>query len=520
MVTLKPGHPPRLAPPAGLTGNPGKAVKPVDKTRRQVPARPARPNRKRGIHRARRQRYKSVHRHPRRGRIARRLPAWGSRPSPSALPLSQPRPAVPPAAPPRSEGSRDLPRSEAAVRTDNPPRGGANPADARMLPDAGPAENSPPADRPVHSGRPASPVEKRRTENPVAAAAAAPAPGANRAPGADRAAAAPSDDPWAQSLSLDKVSADPSGGRGNTGDTIRRLWEASANMEMEGRLLTYGVPGPDLDASMSANRRRRRRLVISILVLIGLGAGAAKVLNDLPVREANAREEQYAAAARRLSGAVAPVEEALAAEGWLSDSGLSTLTGRLNTLDGAARAASVLAAEQLPRPPIVGSTAPIEDLVLPKQMLEWSSIQALGVGRRVGDAMAYSLSLSTVFYLPDLPTEAPREEVGAIAEQLSLSIAETRQVLAALPEDPLFGAYRQQAADAVTMVETYQADYIAALLEGDSDRAAAVSGAMNDSMSVLREALDAPLGEVQTWALDRITELHLVAAELEKITAA
>ena len=47
-----------------------------------------------------------------------------------------------------------------------------------------------------------------------------------------------------------------------------------------------------------------------------------------------------------------------------------------------------------------------------------------------------------------------------------------------------------------------------------------MSGAMNDSMSVLHEALDTPLGEVQTWALDRITELHLVAAELEKITTA
>lgn len=510
MVTLKPGHPPRLAPPAGLTGKPGKAVKPVDSTRTKGRARPARPNRKRGVHRARRQRYKSVHRDPRRGRTARLLPAWGSRPSPVALPLSHPRPEAPPA-PPRSEDSRALPRPEAAVRADNPPRAAANPADARMHPPADPAENSPPADLPGYSGRPASSGGKRRADN---SAAAAPAPGA------DRAAAAPSDDPWAQALSLDKVSADPSGGRGNTGDTIRRLWEASADMDMDGRLLTYGVPGPELDASMRSSRRGRWSLVISILVLAGLGAGTVKVLSDLPVREANAREEQYAAAARRLSGAVAPVEEALAAEGWLSDSGLSTLTSRLNTLDGAARAASVLAAEQLPRAPIVGSTAPIEELALPKRMLEWSSIQALGVGRRVGDAMAYSLSLSTVFGLPELPAEASREEVGGIAEQLSLSIAETRQVLAALPEDPLFGAYRQQAAEAVAMVENYQADYITALLEGDTDRAASVSGAMNDSMSVLSEALDTPLGEVQTWALDRITELHLVAAELEKITTA
>lgn len=381
-----------------------------------------------------------------------------------------------------------------------------------MRPAANPAENSPPADPVGSGGNPAS-SGGRRSEN-IAAAAAAPAPGAVRA------AAAPSDDPWAQALSLDKVSADPGAGRGNTGDTIRRLWEASENMDMEGRLLTYGVPGPELDASMRSGRRVRWSLVISILVLVGLGAGTVKVLSGLPVREANAREEQYAAAARRLSGAVLPVEEALASEGWQSDSGLSALTGRLNTLDGAARAASVLAAEQLPRAPIVGSSAPIEELVLPKQMLEWSSIQALGVGRRVGDAMAYSLSLSAAFGLPDLPAEAPREEVGAIAEQLSLSIAETRQVLAALPEDPLFEAYRKQAADAVAMVENYQADYISALLEGDADRAASVSGAMNDSMSVLREALNTPLGEVQTWALDRITELHLVAAELEKITAA
>lgn len=543
MVTLKPGHPRPLARPARRPGKPAGAVEPAGPVRKKGPARPAR---RPGRRRAKRRRYRSAHFDPRRGRLARLLlPAWGTRPArPAPAAPSPPQPdAAPAPSPPRAAVQTDqVPvreqeapvreqeaeprpgrRAEAAGRAGGPLPSEAPPTDVQLLPAADPGEGSSlsslfgfsETSASLSGGRTSYTEggEGRRQPGGGIPAAAAGA-GLDLPP-----AAAPSGDPWAQILSLDKVSAGPARERGNTGDTIKRLWDASADIDMGGGLPPYGAPGEELEASMLSKRRFRWPLVISLLVLAGLGAGAVKVLSDLPVREANAREEQYASAAQRLSGAFLPVEQALAAGGWTDDSGLSTLTSRLNTLDGAARAAAVIASEQLPSAPLVGSKAPIEQLAQPKQLLEWTSVQALGVGQQVGNAMAYSISLTAVSNLPSLPAEAPREEVGAIAEQLSLSIAGSRQALASLPEDPLFGAYRQQASEAVTLVENTQADYIAALLEGNPDRAAAASGAMHDAVSGLRSALDAPLGQVQTWALERITKMRAAVTELERITA-
>ena len=150
-------------------------------------------------------------------------------------------------------------------------------------------------------------------------------------------------------------------------------------------------------------------------------------------------------------------------EGSRADSGLSVLTSRISTMDSAARAASTLAFEQLPRPPIIGTERSVDALIVPKQLLESASLQTIRVGERIDDAMSYSLALSTAFSLPALPTEVSPTEVDSIAEKLSISIAETRLVLTGLPDDPFFGSFRQQAFDALSTLEALQADYVTAL---------------------------------------------------------
>ncbi len=530
--------------------------------------------RRRGRRRAGWTLYRSAHLDPEQGGMARFLPAWGHRPSmtppehlvrlrpeaPAPVREDAPPPADPPAPPIDGRPFPDLPAADFSVaeRTAAPPPNGLRRPKgiAADAPPISPPVEAPSADRPAD-------ITPRGLSHPAVAELtgtqilppAAPGEGSSlaalfgfgeteaafdgdRRPARESrrrfgnrrrtygapvdqtapAAGGSSDDPWSQLLSLNNVSADPDSRKGNTGDTIKRLWDASAEFDMDRELLSDDLP--DIDPSLRSTRRIRWSLVISVVVLAGLIGATVKVVGDIPAREARAREGQYTAAAVQLAGAVLPVEESLTAEGLLSDSGLSTLTGQIDILDGAARAAATLASEQLPGNPIVGSEVPVEELTIQKQLLESASIRALGVGRRVGDAMAYSLSLSTSFALPDLPAEAPRDEVGGIAERLSISIVETRQVLGGLPDDPLFGDFRQQASDAVTMVEESQANYIAALLEGDDGRAAAVSGAMHDSMAVLREALNAPLVQVQAWALDQISELRTTMLDLSSIVAA
>ena len=324
------------------------------------------------------------------------------------------------------------------------------------------------------------------------------------------------DDPWNDLPSLSTVTAELDR-PGNTGDAVKMLWDATAELDMENGLLSDEVS--HVQMPLRSSRRIRWSLVVSCALLAVLMGATVKVISDLPQRQAEVRQSEYAAAAGQLSGALIPVERSLGAEGLLNDSGLSTLTGQLNALDAAARASASLASERLPRAPIIGSRLPVDDLILPKQLLESASIQSISVGQRIDDARTYSLSLSTAFDLPPLPAEASLTEVDEIAEQLSLSIVETRVALTGLPDDPFFGVFRQQASDTVTMVERAQADYIAALRDGDAIAAADVSASMDASITILRDGLLVPLDQVQTWAVGQIAQVRGTVTEIESIVA-
>lgn len=323
-------------------------------------------------------------------------------------------------------------------------------------------------------------------------------------------------DPWDDLLPLSAVAADLDR-RGNTGDAVKLLWDASADLEMDRDLL----PGndPTLEASLRSRRRVSWSLVAGLVTLTALIGITAKLVSDLPEREAEVREAEYVTAARELAGALAPIEQSLGAGGLLSDSGLSTLTGHLQTFDGAARTAALVASEQLPRPLIIGSSLPIEQLAVPQRLLESASTRALEVGQRIGDAVTYSHTLSLAFDIPTLPDEASLDEVDGIAQQLSLSIAETRHSVADLPHSPFFESVQQAAIRTADVIEESQADYVSALRNGDAGRASGASTDMDVSIAELRQDLRAPLQQIQTWALGEIAELRVAVTEIESVIA-
>lgn len=323
----------------------------------------------------------------------------------------------------------------------------------------------------------------------------------------------PVDDPWASFPSLSTVTTDLNR-RGNTGDTVKLLWDATAELDLGRDLL----PNDAAEARLLRSPRRIRwSLVISCALLAILMAATVKVISDLPGHAAEARQDQYAEAAGQLSGTLTPIEQSLHGGGLLSDSGLSVLTSRISSLDSAARTSSRLAFEQLPSAPIIGSDGSVDELMVPKQLLESASLQAIRVGERLDDAMSYSLALSTAFSLPALPGEASPTEVDRIAEQLSLSLAETRLGLTGLPDDPIFGTFRQEAFDTVSALETAQADYVASLRAGDTAAAAEAAISIEESVTIVRDRIRSPLEQVQTWALGQITEIRSTLSDLESL---
>ena len=534
MVTLRPDHPHSIA-----------SARPLDGTAENGASRESVVNiPRRGRRRARTAwlLHQPAHGNPETGGLARYLPSWRYRtvrpdPVPDPAPpieAATPTPngvssdATPGAVPMKEGGSigRELEILSNGNRK-NPPV--ASVAPPTGLPIRAPLQ-SPPATV-LGLNRP-RPVMTELTETQVLPLAH-PADGSSLAAllgfgeteasfGGDRVdgngsypEAEPVDDPWNRLPPLSAVAGDLDR-PGNTGDAVKRLWDAASEMDMD-RGLVFGDLPNMADPSRSF-RRIRWSLVVSLAVLAALIGVTVQIVRNLPAREAEVREVRYTAAARQLSGALVPIEESLGAEGLLlNDSGLSTLTGQLYALDGAARAAAAVASEELPRVPIIGTRLPADDLVVPRQLLGSASSQALEVVQRIDNAMNYSITLSTAFQLPAVPTEASLTEVAGIAEQLSYSIAKTRHDLTTLPDDPVFGTFRQRASDTVTTVERAQADYIIALRDGDTTRAADVTALMHDSIAGLQEELAVPLAQVQTWAMSEIAQLHSTVEEIESI---
>lgn len=316
---------------------------------------------------------------------------------------------------------------------------------------------------------------------------------------------------WNQLPSLSSVTAEMNGPR-NVGDAVKAMWDATSEWDMESKLLSDDLPGME-----TKDRRGLWRMVIigaGLAIMVTLIGASYRTLTDMPVQAAAAREAQYTQSAQELFDTLGPVANSVYADGLSSDAGLSTLTSHLSDLDIAARRSASLAAEPLPSTPILGRTADINALAGPRDLLASGSAQALSIGQQIGDAMAYSLTMSLAFNLPELPEQAPPGQVDEIALQLSTSIAETSLLLARLPDDPVFEGFRQRASETIASVEQIQAEYISALRSGDSTRAADVRNRLGGAISGLREELHAPMGEVKTWAVSRLDQVAAIVTQL------
>lgn len=319
------------------------------------------------------------------------------------------------------------------------------------------------------------------------------------------------DEYWDRLPSLTSVTSKLDGSR-NVGDAVKAMWDATSEWDMESKLMPDDLPG------IETKDRRGLWRVLGILaglaVLATLVGASYKVLTDMPVQAAAAREARYTQSAQQLFDTLGPVANSVYFDALSSDAGMSTLTSHLSDLDIAARQSASLAAEPLPSTPILGRTADINALAEPRDLLASSSGQALDIGKRIGDAMAYSLTMSLAFNLPELPEQAPSSRVDEIALHLSTSIAETSLLLTRLPDDPAFEGFRQRASETVASVEQIQAEYIAALRSGDAVRAADIRSRLDGAIAGLRQDLQAPIGEIKIWAVSRLDQVAAIVGQV------
>ena len=319
------------------------------------------------------------------------------------------------------------------------------------------------------------------------------------------------DEYWDRLPSLTAVTSNLDGSR-NVGDAVKAMWDATSEWDMESKLMPDDLP----DIATKDRRGLWRMLgILAGLAVLGTLVGASyKLLTDMPVQAAAAREARYTQSAQQLFETLGPVANSVYFDALSSDAGMSTLTSHLSDLDIAARHSASLAAEPLPSTPILGRTADINALAEPRDLLASSSGQALDIGKRIGDAMAYSLTMSLAFNLPELPEQASPSRVDEIALHLSTSIAETSLLLTRLPDDPAFEGFRQRASETVASVEQIQAEYIAALRSGDATRAGDIRSRLDGSIAGLRQDLQAPIGEIKLWAVSRLDQVAAIVGQV------
>ncbi len=299
---------------------------------------------------------------------------------------------------------------------------------------------------------------------------------------------------------------------GNTGDAVKLLWESTAESDPEHGTISSEF-GP-VEYDFRSGKRLRWSMVLSIAVLVVLVATTARLLTDLPGRQAQEREVQYAESAQRLYGSLAPLHQTLSDGGLLSDSGLAALTDHIHTLDEAAREAITLASLELPGSSILGSNETVENLAITRRSLDEAATRSLEVAQRIGYAMAYSLSIADVLDLPALPENASLADAGVIAEELSRTVAEARSTLGALPEEVVFQPYLQETNQTMSTLEASQADYVAALRTGDEINAARASESISVSVEGIRSGLAAPLDDLQDWAITEIWNIDQMVQQI------
>lgn len=317
---------------------------------------------------------------------------------------------------------------------------------------------------------------------------------------------------WDMLPSLDDVSADPvqpDGRAGNTGDAVKRLWDATEQMDLSPR------HNPDYLAPvdhMSRPRRMRWPLILAAAVVLAAGVFVARELTSRSTEAVSARQAEHAAAAQTLASSLQPLELRLAsittAGGWDEDV-LSGLAGELGRLDGAARRAVTLSEEDLPDSPLPLSSGAPEELAAGRETLGRISTRAIILEQRLAAMVAYVQPWGRAFNLPELPerVDSP-QEAGAVSSALNESIVGSRAILDGLPDNPDFAAHRIEAAGALTQLESLQDDYLTALRTGDAIGAGTAARNLNQRTIALDESLAWHRGPIIEWAQGEINYLR------------
>ncbi len=143
--------------------------------------------------------------------------------------------------------------------------------------------------------------------------------------------------------------------------------------------------------------------------------------------------------------------------------------GDLNT-----RGTIVISLATTPLPPTLAFVprGPLEALEPTRTTMLILGAEAEGISGRLATTFTYHSTVPNLFATPELPVEADSATTDALSVTLAESLANTARLIAGLPPDPTFAETRDLATQASERYAPWQLEYLDALREGDTDRAA------------------------------------------------
>jgi hypothetical protein len=171
----------------------------------------------------------------------------------------------------------------------------------------------------------------------------------------------------------------------------------------------------------------------------------------------------------------------------------------------------------LPSTPPLVPRSPLEDLEPTRSTMLILGAGGEGISGRLATTFSYRSTVPALFETPDLPTQAESSTIDQLSVALAESLAETARLIADLPPDPTFAATRDLATEASARYATWQLEYLDALREGDTARAASLIGELEAAQDGIDASLNAALSTVRAEVDPRIVTL---ATETEEAIAA
>jgi hypothetical protein len=267
---------------------------------------------------------------------------------------------------------------------------------------------------------------------------------------------------------------------------------------------------PD-DVSPRLGRRGFGRWLAGALFILVVTAVAVAVLM-LPravQSEADALAADYTRSLTDLRNELPHSQAALAS---LTDpastpEGVSASVPAIGDLNTRGTVVISLATTPLPSTLVLVPRRPLEALEPTRTTMLILGAEAEGISGRLATTFTYRSTVPALFATPNLPVEADSATTDALSVALAESLADTARLVANLPPDPTFAQTRDLATKASERYATWQLEYLDALREGDTGRAADLVVELDTARESIAAALDVALSVVRAEVDPRIVTL-------------